>query len=140
MSSTTNIVQITSEERLTETPPFLRAPVKKACPNFFDCLDLSPEHINAFIHACPYGQSCREIQDPHHTNMFYHYNNPPCDGRNCDMTDPTHRMTYHHPKMHDFLIACRYGNGCKYANDYRHCVKYHHCNRDIYPEIPKELK
>lgn len=133
-------VQITSEERLMEAPPFLRAPVKKACPNFFNCRDGSPEHRNAFIHACLYGQSCRDIQNPHHTSMYYHYNKPLCNGTNCNITDPFHRKEYHHPRMWDYLECCKYNKGCTYAKDFNHCQRYHHLDYDIYPEIPNELK
>lgn len=139
MAAEISAVQINSEERLFEVPPFMRAPIKKACPNFFTCKDKSPTHINSYLHPCAYGQDCRDIMDPHHTNMFYHYNNPICDSRNCDVTDPYHRSHFHHPNLWDYIIPCNYGQGCREINSYEHKIKYSHYNH-CYPEIPKELQ
>ena len=141
MSSTPNVIQITSEDRLMDTPPFLAGPAKKACPvSFFNCQDKSPEHINAYIHACPYGQSCRDFNDSYHASICYHYKNPRCNGTDCELTDPYHRRNYHHPGCPDYLISCRYNGECKEIHNKAHTLRYHHFGIDIYPEIPKELK
>ena len=134
--------QVLSEDRLFQAPPFMQVPRKKACSNFFDCKDKDPAHINAYVHACKFGQSCRYLGDPRHTSTYYHYNHTVCKfGNSCtSMNDPYHRCKYHHPGFCDFLIPCNYVNSCSQINNPKHIEKFSHLGYEVYPEIPPELK
>ena len=103
------------------------------------------EHVAAFMHVCPYGQSCREISDAHHTKLFWHMAKEPCrhfaaaagGGKDRDKEDPMgctkladvhHRASFHHSGLYDVLFPCRDGMECTVKGDTSHCQQYTHGN------------
>ena len=115
----------------------------KRCNDFFSCpvANISSfsdhdKHVSKYVHACRYGISCREKNNPRHGSMYYHFDKPYCKyGKDCrEMDNPQHRAKYHHPGFWDWLEPCKNGSNCLQRYDRAHCLKYMHDGKPVYPE------
>lgn len=115
----------------------------RRCNDFFSCkkanrssLSGHDKHVVEYVHACRYGKSCRDQNDPRHNSMYYHLNKTTCKyGKDCrDMYNPQHRAKYHHPGFWDWLEPCDNGSNCPQRYDRAHCLKYMHEGKPVYPE------
>jgi hypothetical protein len=97
------------------------------------------EHIKFFSHPCPFGTSCKFLENKNHCLNYIHIIKEKCNkGDKCDliMIDPKHIIQYQHPgiKENRYLkkiiliinrMPCKFGMFCLDQNYDHHC-KYSH--------------
>ena len=66
-------------------------------------------HLKTYRHACKYDRDdCPHINDPQHTEMFFHLFKNVCTINNCQqLKDPQHRFEFYHKGMPAFMTMCR---------------------------------
>lgn len=108
----------------------------KLCSDPFSCDKTEDkDHTTKYLHVCEEGKDCPRLNDKSHWKKWIHFDLEDCpNGDSCtELTDPKHRMTYHHKGYPDFLPSCG-SHACMDRSD-EHCKKYQHESPQVLPEI-----
>lgn len=101
----------------------------------------SPEHLNAYRHACKYEiTDCNDFNNPDHKRTHFHLLKPVCTVSNCPLVkDPAHRFEYSHEGKAAFMTMCRERAlcNCVDANNDSHLMEEFHTDTNF--EYPKQF-